>query len=109
MIETGHLGDEILGPAHMGATANAGYAEVVRLEVLAEELVESSTSMRESWTNACAQRLERRRSLHIGPGWTSTHRVPPMLTLHAPLAHGSIESAITPGRFASRTLSSSDT
>ncbi|MBB3023323.1 amidohydrolase family protein [Helcobacillus massiliensis] len=41
LIETGHRGDEILGPAHMGATANAGYAEVVRLEVLAEELVEA--------------------------------------------------------------------
>ncbi|WP_113903188.1 MULTISPECIES: amidohydrolase family protein [Brevibacterium] len=41
LIETGHRGDEILDPAHMGERAESGVAEVVRLERIAEELVES--------------------------------------------------------------------
>ena len=40
VIETGHKADEILTPAEMGEVAAAGYAEVVRLERLAEQVAE---------------------------------------------------------------------
>lgn len=36
LVETGHKADEILTPAQMGKTADAGYAEVARLERTAE-------------------------------------------------------------------------
>ena len=38
LVETGHRGDAILSPEAMGAVAGAGFAEVVRLERLIEEL-----------------------------------------------------------------------
>lgn len=40
VIETGHKADQILTPAQMGQAAGAGYAEVVRLERLAEQVAE---------------------------------------------------------------------
>ncbi|WP_131105934.1 amidohydrolase family protein [Ornithinimicrobium sufpigmenti] len=40
VIETGFKADQILTPAQMGAAAGAGYAEVVRLERLAEQVAE---------------------------------------------------------------------
>ncbi|WP_462418973.1 amidohydrolase family protein [Kytococcus sp. Marseille-QA3725] len=38
IIETGHRSDDILSPAQMGKLAGAGFAEVTRLEVLAEQV-----------------------------------------------------------------------
>ncbi|MGD8199102.1 amidohydrolase family protein [Ornithinimicrobium sp. W1679] len=40
VVETGHKADEILDPAQMGEMTGAGYAEVVRLERLAEQVAE---------------------------------------------------------------------
>ena len=38
VVETGHQADAVLTPAQMGEAAGAGYAEVVRLERLAEQV-----------------------------------------------------------------------
>ncbi len=44
LIETGHRGDEILGPRQMGVRSGTRVFEVVRLERIAEELVEAGVS-----------------------------------------------------------------
>lgn len=41
LVETGHRGGEILSPSQMGERAGSGFAEVVRLEALVEEVVGS--------------------------------------------------------------------
>lgn len=43
LVETGHRADEILTPEQMGRVGRAGYAEVVRLERLAELVAEDAS------------------------------------------------------------------
>lgn len=60
LIETGHKGDMILTPSEMGEIGNCGYAEVVRLERIAEELVEAETPVnrfRDAFSEALDQKL----------------------------------------------------
>jgi hypothetical protein len=56
LVETGHRADEILTPERMGAVGQAGYAEVVRLERLAELVAEQVGP--DGFVEAFRQRLD---------------------------------------------------
>lgn len=60
LIETGHRGNEILGPEQMGDRAESAAAEVVRLERIAEELVEAgvdAADFRSAFSSELTSRL----------------------------------------------------
>ncbi|WP_281966269.1 amidohydrolase family protein [Serinicoccus marinus] len=64
VVETGHKADEILDPAQMGEVAGAGYAEVVRLERLAEQVAEDVSPA--DFVAAFAARLDHELSRAVG-------------------------------------------
>lgn len=56
IVETGHQADRILAPREMGDYAGAGYAEVVRLERLGEQVLEDGLG--DDYVEAFAARLD---------------------------------------------------
>ncbi|MGJ7539070.1 amidohydrolase family protein [Brevibacterium luteolum] len=74
LIETGHRGDEILGPEQMGLRAGTQVAEVVRLERVAEELVESRISATD-FRCAFADELDARLRTAVGVKSIAAYRV----------------------------------
>lgn len=74
LIETGHRGDEILGPAEMGERARAEAAEVVRLERIAEELVDAGTPAAD-FRSAFAEALDARLRTAVGVKSIAAYRI----------------------------------
>ncbi|WP_207345304.1 amidohydrolase family protein [Arthrobacter sp. E3] len=74
IVETGHRGDEILSPEGMGARAHANFAEVVRLERLAEELLEAGQAV-EGFRTAYGHLLDRRLTTAVGVKSIAAYRV----------------------------------
>lgn len=64
VVETGHQPRDILTPAEMGAAADSGYAEVVRLERIAEVTAEQVAP--EDFVSAFRSRLEEHLRTAIG-------------------------------------------
>jgi predicted TIM-barrel fold metal-dependent hydrolase len=64
LVETGHKSDEILTPQQMGDTAAAGYAEVVRLERIAEQVAGEGDPA--DFVVAFADRLDSHLSAAVG-------------------------------------------
>lgn len=74
LIETGHRGDEILGPTEMGERSEATAAEVVRLERIAEELVEAGVAAGDFRT-AFATELNERLRTAVGVKSIAAYRI----------------------------------
>ncbi|MCR8669986.1 amidohydrolase family protein [Agrococcus sp. HG114] len=74
LIETGHRGDEILDPAGMAAASAASTHEVVRLERLAEELLEEGCEPR-AFRTAFARRLDERLERAVGVKSIAAYRI----------------------------------
>jgi predicted TIM-barrel fold metal-dependent hydrolase len=74
IIETGHRGDEILSPAAMGARAGAQHAEVVRLERLAEELLEDGQSV-DGFRVAFGRLLDEKLTTAVGVKSIAAYRI----------------------------------
>lgn len=74
LIETGHRGDEILDPTRMGERAGAAYAEVVRLERIAEEVLETGVSA-SGFRAAFAAELDDRLQSAVGVKSIAAYRI----------------------------------
>lgn len=64
VVETGHKADLILTPAQMGKAADAGFAEVVRLERLAEQVAEEVAA--DDFIEAFRRRLDAEMRTAVG-------------------------------------------
>lgn len=64
VVETGHKADQILTPAQMGKAADAGFAEVVRLERLAEQVAEEVAA--DDFIEAFRRRLDAEMRTAVG-------------------------------------------
>ena len=74
LIETGHRGDEILGPVSMGERAESGFAEVVRLERIAEEVLETGVAASQFRTEFAAE-LDSRLQTAVGVKSIAAYRI----------------------------------
>lgn len=74
LIETGHKGDVILSPSEMGAIGNCGYAEVVRLERIAEEIVEAGIPV-EQFRETFSETLNEQLATAVGTKSIAAYRI----------------------------------
>lgn len=74
LIETGHRGDEILDPTRMGERAESAVAEVVRLERIAEEVLETGVSAT-NFRAAFAAELDDRLQSAVGVKSIAAYRI----------------------------------
>ena len=74
LIETGHRGDEILDPQQMGVRAGTRVSEVVRLERIAEELVETGISAAD-FRSTFADELDVRLRTAVGVKSIAAYRI----------------------------------
>ena len=92
LVETGHRGDEILGPQQMGVRAGTRVSEVVRLERIAEELVESGVFAADFRT-AFADELDARLRTAVGVKSIAAYRIGLDFAPERPAA-GEVDAAV---------------